>query len=45
MHVGGADVAELEVVRTPITDTLAGLGVRPDMIEVVINCHLHAADA
>lgn len=44
-HIPAADVAELKFVRTPITEALASLGARPDEIEVVINCHLHADHA
>src|SRR5918996_1504408 len=39
------DVEKLKIIRTPIVDALAGIGVRPDEIEVVINCHLHADHA
>ncbi|MGH2418110.1 MAG: N-acyl homoserine lactonase family protein [Candidatus Limnocylindria bacterium] len=44
-HIPPADVAELKFVRLSITDALAGLGVGPDKIEVVINSHLHADHA
>ncbi len=39
------DVQELKFLRTPIVDALSGLGVQPDEIDVVINCHLHADHA
>ncbi|MGH2428547.1 MAG: N-acyl homoserine lactonase family protein [Candidatus Limnocylindria bacterium] len=40
-----ADVEELKFVRTPIAKALGGLGVSPDQVELVINCHLHADHA
>lgn len=40
-----ADVEELRFVRTPIVDALAAHGVRPEEVELVVNCHLHADHA
>lgn len=39
------DVEELKFVRIPIVEALAGLGVSPDDVDLVINCHLHADHA
>jgi N-acyl homoserine lactone hydrolase len=39
------DVEKLAILRTPILEVLAGIGVEPDEIDVVINCHLHADHA
>ena len=44
-HIPPADLVELRFVRTPIGVALAGIGVRPDEVEIVINCHLHADHA
>ena len=41
-HIPPADLADLKFARTPITHPLADVGLGPDKIEVVINCHLHA---
>ena len=40
-HIPEADVTEMKFVRTPIVDALAGIGVVPDDIDLVVNCHLH----
>jgi N-acyl homoserine lactone hydrolase len=39
------DVEQLKIIRTPIVEALAGIGVQPGDVEVVINCHLHADHA
>ena len=39
------DVEKLAILRTPIRDALAGIGVEADEIDLVINCHLHADHA
>jgi glyoxylase-like metal-dependent hydrolase (beta-lactamase superfamily II) len=44
-HVPEEDMREMRFVRTPITDALAGIGVAPDDIDLVINCHLHVDHA
>jgi glyoxylase-like metal-dependent hydrolase (beta-lactamase superfamily II) len=44
-HIPAADVEALKFVRTPITDALAAIAVRPADVEIVLNCHLHADHA
>jgi N-acyl homoserine lactone hydrolase len=44
-HIPAADVRELKFVRVPIVEALAGVGVRPEEVDIVINCHLHADHA
>jgi N-acyl homoserine lactone hydrolase len=39
------DVEKLAILRAPIREALAGIGVEPDEIDLVINCHLHADHA
>ncbi len=39
------DFEELKFVRIPIGEALATIGVTPDDIDIVINCHLHADHA
>lgn len=41
-HLPPEDVAEMRFARTPITDALAGIGLAPRDIDLVVNCHLHA---
>ena len=44
-HLPPEDVDEMRFTRTPITEALAGIGVTPDDVDLVINCHLHADHA
>ena len=44
-HLPPEDVAEMRFTRTPIVDALAGAGLTPGDIDLVINCHLHADHA
>ncbi len=44
-HLPPEDVAEMRFTRTPIVDALAGAGLKPADIDLVINCHLHADHA
>jgi glyoxylase-like metal-dependent hydrolase (beta-lactamase superfamily II) len=44
-HLPPADVAEMRFTRTPIVEALAAIGVEPEEIDLVINCHLHADHA
>jgi N-acyl homoserine lactone hydrolase len=44
-HLPAEDVATMRFTRTPITDALASVGLRPGEIDLVINCHLHADHA
>jgi N-acyl homoserine lactone hydrolase len=44
-HLPPEDVAEMRFTRTPITDSLAGIGLAPGDVDLVINCHLHADHA
>ena len=44
-HIPPADVESMRFLRTPITDALATLGVRPGDVDLVVNCHLHADHA
>ena len=44
-HLPAGDVAEMRFTRTPIVDALAAIAVRPDEIDLVVNCHLHADHA
>lgn len=36
---------ELRVLRRPVDEALAGIGLKPSEIDVVVNCHLHADHA
>jgi N-acyl homoserine lactone hydrolase len=38
-------VAEMRFTRTPIVEALAGVGLSPTDVDLVINCHLHADHA
>ena len=44
-HLPPADVKALKFVRIPILEALAGLGVEPGEIDMVLNSHLHADHA
>jgi N-acyl homoserine lactone hydrolase len=44
-HVPADDVERLGIRGTPITQVLAGVGLSPADIDLVINCHLHADHA
>ena len=44
-HLPEADLREMRFIRTPITEALAGIGVEPSEIDLVINCHLHVDHA
>jgi N-acyl homoserine lactone hydrolase len=44
-HLPEADLREMRFIRTPITEALAGIGVEPSEIDIVINCHLHVDHA
>jgi glyoxylase-like metal-dependent hydrolase (beta-lactamase superfamily II) len=44
-HLPPEDVAEMRFTRTPITEALAGIGLSPGEVDLVINCHLHADHA
>jgi N-acyl homoserine lactone hydrolase len=44
-HLPPEDVATMRFTRTPIADALAAEGLRPDDIDLVVNCHLHADHA
>ena len=44
-HLPPEDVATMRFTRTPITEALAGVGIGPEDIDLVINCHLHADHA
>jgi len=44
-HLPPADVAEMRFTRTPIAEALAGIGLAPGDVDLVINCHLHADHA
>lgn len=44
-HIPPADIESMRFLRTPITDALATVGVRPRDVELVVNCHLHADHA
>ena len=43
--IPAADVEALRFVRVAIADALAEHGVRPDDVDLVVNCHLHADHA
>jgi N-acyl homoserine lactone hydrolase len=44
-HLPPDDVATMRFTRTPIVEALAGHGLAPDDVDLVINCHLHADHA
>jgi glyoxylase-like metal-dependent hydrolase (beta-lactamase superfamily II) len=44
-HLPEADLREMRFIRTPITEALAGIGIEPSEIDIVINCHLHVDHA
>jgi N-acyl homoserine lactone hydrolase len=44
-HLPPEDLRELRFTRTPIEEALASIDVRPDDVNLVINCHLHADHA
>jgi N-acyl homoserine lactone hydrolase len=44
-HLPPEDVATMRFTRTPITEALAGEGLAPRDVDLVINCHLHADHA
>jgi glyoxylase-like metal-dependent hydrolase (beta-lactamase superfamily II) len=44
-HLPPDDVREMRFLRTPIVAALAGIGVGPEAVDLVINCHLHADHA
>jgi N-acyl homoserine lactone hydrolase len=44
-HLPAEDLREMRFLRTPITEALAGIGVNPDEVGLVINCHLHVDHA
>jgi N-acyl homoserine lactone hydrolase len=44
-HLPPEDVESMRILRTPITDALAGADLTPADIDLVINCHLHADHA
>jgi N-acyl homoserine lactone hydrolase len=44
-HLPPQDLRELRFTRTPIEEALASIDVRPDDVDLVINCHLHADHA
>ena len=44
-HIPEADVRTLRITRTPIIEALAGIGVEPSEVDLIINCHLHADHA
>jgi N-acyl homoserine lactone hydrolase len=44
-HIPPADARELKFVRTPIGEALVTIGTRPEDIDLVLNCHLHADHA
>jgi len=44
-HVPPDDVREMRFLRTPIADALASVGLVPEDIDLVINCHLHVDHA
>jgi N-acyl homoserine lactone hydrolase len=44
-HLPPEDVATMRFTRTPITDALATIGLAPDDVDLVANCHLHADHA
>jgi N-acyl homoserine lactone hydrolase len=44
-HIPPDDVRDLRFLRTPITEALAGIGVMPGEVDLVINCHLHVDHA
>lgn len=44
-HLPPEDVVSMGFLRTPITEALAGIGVEPGDVDLVINCHLHVDHA
>jgi N-acyl homoserine lactone hydrolase len=44
-HLPPEDVATMRFTRTPIVDAISTVGLAPDDIDLVINCHLHADHA
>ena len=44
-NIPPADMEELRFLRVPVVEALDALGVLPDAIDLVINCHLHADHA
>lgn len=44
-HIPSDDVVTMRFIRTPITDALAGVGLAPADVDLVLNCHLHADHA
>ena len=44
-HLPREDVKTMRFTRTPIIDALAGAGLTPRDVDLVINCHLHADHA
>ena len=44
-NIPPADVERLRFLRVPVVRALAELGVAPEAIDLVINCHLHADHA
>lgn len=44
-HLPPEDLRTMLFLRTPITDALANVGLAPEDVDLVINCHLHADHA
>jgi N-acyl homoserine lactone hydrolase len=44
-HIPEADLREMRFTRTPITEALAGMGVEPTEVDLIVNCHLHVDHA
>jgi N-acyl homoserine lactone hydrolase len=44
-HIPEADYREMRFTRTPITEALAGIGMGPGQVDLIINCHLHVDHA
>jgi N-acyl homoserine lactone hydrolase len=44
-HLPEGDLRELRFLRTPIIEALGGIGVAPEAVDMIINCHLHVDHA
>ena len=44
-HLPPEDVATMRFTRTPIVEAISALGLVPDDVDLIINCHLHADHA
>ena len=44
-HIPPADFEELKLIRVPVLDALARIGIGKHEVDMIINCHLHADHA